>query len=90
MKTAVVRMSDILAEPGQPLNASYWCGRQGSESYAAWKARTEVERLEQDIAALQERIERLRGHQERLGTLDSLAEVTSYIRKIRHQSKDQG
>lgn len=39
MRTAVVTMAQITAEPGQPLDAAFWCGRRDGERHAEWKQR---------------------------------------------------
>lgn len=36
---AVVRMAEVLAQPGHPLDAGYWTGRDPGEAWPAWQAR---------------------------------------------------
>lgn len=57
MKTAIVPISEVAAQPGMPLTADYWCTRQDAESYPAWRLRTKAENRER-AARRHERIAR--------------------------------
>jgi hypothetical protein len=56
VKTAVVTMAQITAEPGMPLSEAFWCGRHDGESWPAWKLRMQAELLERQITWMQYRI----------------------------------
>lgn len=43
MKTGIISSAQVAAEAGHPLDARFWLGRRGAESYAAWKRRTDLE-----------------------------------------------
>lgn len=40
MKSVIVNVADIIAQPGAPLSAEYWSGKRDGETYEQWHRRT--------------------------------------------------
>lgn len=60
VKTAIVSMSEIAAQPGAPLSAEYWVNRLPGESWPAYQRRRKIEELTARAGRFEARAQRLR------------------------------
>ena len=60
MKVSVVKVSDILAEPGAPLVSGYWTDRGDGETYAQWQLRKGIEEIDRRASVHEAQAARLR------------------------------
>lgn len=67
MKTGIVTMGDIMAEPGQPISAEFWLTKRDGEGYPAWLAR-------------QKMVKRLRASRDQLAA--ALANLDEHIKEM--------